>query len=207
MAGEADEDVNDVRALVALARALPKEVREKYKLTDALIKAPEDAATAFEDAGKVQINSKAEARLARLSAPELATRLRRQLEICRELLTGMQHESGKWADFYAAFQDANKTRAVVPARRLPATPRVVKRISFHRQDGTAQRLDKQNYGPAYELEIKNLSPTDLLLWMSLAKTPTGAAPATAVRCPAGQGAPRCAGRGAGALPDGAVRGG
>lgn len=186
--GDADADVNDVRELVKLAQALPEKVQLDYKITDALIKAPEDAAKAFEDATDEQTTTKADARLARLSAPELVTQLRRQLEIIRRLLTGMKSEGGRWADFYTAFRDANKVRQEAAERQVPQAPRVVKRINHHRQDASIQRLDKQNYGPAYELEIKNVSPSDLLLWMGFEKNPapTGTAPATAFRCPAGK---------------------
>lgn len=186
--GDADADVNDVRELVKQARALPAQMRTDYKITDALINAPEDAAKAFEQATEEQTTTKAEARLARLSAPELVTQLRRQLEIIRRLLTGMKSEGGRWADFYAAFRDANKVRQEAAERQVPQAPRIVKKINHHRQDATIQRLDKQNYGPAYELEIKNASPSDLLLWMGFEKNPapTGTAPATAFRCPAGK---------------------
>lgn len=47
------------------------------------------------------------------------------------------------------------------------------------------RLNKQNYGPIYELTIENEQATDLLLWMSFKKLP-GAAPPEAFRCPGGE---------------------
>ncbi len=184
--GEADEDVNDVRALVAQARDLPADIRTKYKLTAALIAAPEDAATAFEKAEETQTTSKADARLATLSIPQLETRLRKHLELVRVLAEGMRPDGDRWVALADALKDANKGRKEPASRRLSTARKVVKRLSFQRQDDATARLDKQNYGPAYELEIKNASPSDALLWMGFEKTPTGAAPPTAFRAPAGQ---------------------
>ena len=186
--GDATEDINAVRALVARAQGLPAAVRTKYKITAVLMQAPLDAATVLEAAEETQTTAKSGTRLATLSLPELDKYLRQQLEIGRRLVAGMKGESAAWKALYAAFTDANKTRKVPGERRLPDAARVVKKISFQRQDAATQRLDKQNFGPAYELTIKNQSPTDLLLWMGYEREPlaTEAAPAGAFRCPAGQ---------------------
>ena len=186
--GDATEDLNAVRALVARAEGLPADVRKKYKITADLLQAPKDAANAFEAAEKLQITTKADSRLATMSLPELDRYLRQQLEIGQRLVTGMKGESAAWADLCAAYTDANRTRKVAGTRRTTDAPRVVKKLHFQRQDAATRVLDKQNFGPAYTLTIKNESPTDLLLWMGYAKKPfdAEAAPATAFRCPAGQ---------------------
>lgn len=183
--GEETEDLNAVRALVATVQGLPAPVRTDYRLTPKLITDAADAAENFVLAGQGQTVAKADTRLATLSLPELVEELRLQLEIMRRLTKGMRGENQRWADLSAAFADANKRRLVAADRRLSAAPKVVKRLQLHRADAQAVRLDKQNYGPAYELTIKNESPTDLLLWMSFEKLP-GGAPVSAFRCPGGQ---------------------
>ena len=68
--GEATEDVNHVRALVAAVRALPAKARQDYRLTDAIIQAPADAADLFDAADDAQTGAKAAPRLASLALPE-----------------------------------------------------------------------------------------------------------------------------------------
>lgn len=185
--GEETEDLNAVRELVTTVRGLPAQVLTDYRLTAPLIQAAEDAADGFVAAAKGKTASKADARLATLSLPELMQELRKQLEVMRRLTRGMRGDGARWEELYKAFADANKRRAVAGNRRLATTARVVKKLHLHRADAQAVRLDKQNYGPAYELTVKNESDSDLLLWMGFEKTPLGeAAPAGAFRCPAGK---------------------
>ena len=67
--GEATEDVNHVRDLVKAVQALPAKVRADYRLTEAIVQAPADAADEFDAAGDTQIDAKAAPRLATLALP------------------------------------------------------------------------------------------------------------------------------------------
>lgn len=185
--GEETDDLNAVRALVAAVRGLPAPVRQEYRLTETLIQETADAATAFVAAGKNQTVAKADTRLATLSLPELVQELRRQLEMMRRLTKGARPDGARWEALHQAFADANKVRQVPADRHLTTTPKVVKKLHLHRTDAQPVALDKQNYGPAYELTIRNESATDLLLWMGFERQPLPApAPSGAFRCPAGQ---------------------
>ena len=183
--GEAAEDVNHVRALVAAVQALPAPVRADYRLTEAVMKAPADAADAFEAAGDVQIVDKAAPRLATLALPELLRRLSAALRLMETLLKGQRADADpafRWAALYEAFAAANKRRKEAASRRMKATkPRIVKTLAMTTASGLAQRLDDLNYGPAYTLTVENRSAHALLLWMAQAD----GAKTTPLACPAG----------------------
>ncbi|MBO2009585.1 hypothetical protein [Hymenobacter negativus] len=113
--GEATEDVNHVRDLVKAVQALPAQVRKDYRLTDAVIQAPADAADAFEQADDDQTDAKAAPRLATLALPELLRRLSAALRLMETLLKGQRTDTDpkfQWPAFYAAFKEANKRRGL-----------------------------------------------------------------------------------------------
>lgn len=122
--GEATEDVNHVRDLVKAVAALPAQVRKDYRLSDAVIQAPAVAAQLFEDATDGQTGAKAAPRLATLALPELLRRLSAALRLMETLLKGQRTDTDpafRWADFYAAFANANKRRGLPKRTRKPAT--------------------------------------------------------------------------------------
>lgn len=84
--GEATEDVNHVRDLVKVVQALPAKVRADYRLTDAIIQAPADAAYKFDAADDAKTDAKAAPRLATLALPELLRRLSAALRLMETLL-------------------------------------------------------------------------------------------------------------------------
>ena len=65
-----------MRDLVKAVAALSAQVRKDYRLSDAVIQAPADAAKLFEDADDDQTDAKAAPRLATLALPELLRRIR-----------------------------------------------------------------------------------------------------------------------------------
>jgi len=184
--GEATEDVNHVRALVAAVKALPADVRKAYRLTDAVIQAPADAADLFDAAEDDQTKDKAAPRLATLALPELLRQLSAALRLMETLLKGQRTDTDSkfdWPGLYAAFRLANK-RQLVASSSQRATPaaRIVRTIPFTAVGtGQPQRLANTNYGPAYTLTVENRSATPLLLWMA---QKDGAA-TTPHTCPAG----------------------
>jgi hypothetical protein len=183
--GEATEDVNAVRELVARVRALPEEVRTLYRLTKAVIEAPETAAKAFEETADAQTGAKAAPRLATLALPELIRRLSASLQLMKTLLKGQRYDTDKnfkWGDFYAAFGEADKRRKVA-AKRRPTTsgPRIVRTLVLTAPDGQRRLLGRTKYAPTYTLTAENRSGTDLRLWMAQ----KDGAPTTPVTCPAG----------------------
>lgn len=184
--GEATEDVNHVRALVAAVRALPAQARQDYRLTDAVIQAPADAADLFDAADETQTNAKAAPRLATLALPELLRQLRAALRLMETLLKGQRTDADpkfQWAALYEAFQQANKRQGVAASRRRAVpTARIVRTLPFTAAGtGQPQRLANTNYGPAYTLTVENRAATPLLLWMA---QKDGAA-TTPHACPAG----------------------
>ncbi|MFD2718366.1 hypothetical protein ACFST9_06545 [Hymenobacter monticola] len=113
--GEATEDVNHVRDLVKAVAALPAQVRKDYRLSDAVIQAPADAAKLFEDAADDQTDAKAAPRLATLALPELLRRLSAALRLMETLLKGQRTDTDpafQWPAFYVAFKEANKRRGL-----------------------------------------------------------------------------------------------
>lgn len=181
--GEADEDVLAVRALVAAVRALPAEVRTKYRLTKALIDAPEDAAKAFEEADADKIAAHGSTRLATLELPALLAGLRGQLLIMQQLTASMAPEGKQWQSLATAFADANKRRKVLPKQqRDTSKPRIIQRFEVRLADGQPARLLRKAYGAAYTFTVENRSGRDLRLWVAQAD---GAA-TTPQTCPAGQ---------------------
>lgn len=185
--GEATEDVNHVRALVAAVQALPAPVRQDYRLTPAIIRAPAEAADRFEAAHDTQTSAKAAPRLATLALPELLRRLSAALLLMKTLLAGQRTDPDpkfKWADFYAAFLAANKRQGVAASRRLaaPGGPRIVRTLPLTATTGQPQRLANTNYGPAYTLTVENRAAVPLLLWMAQ----QDGAQTTPQACPAGQ---------------------
>jgi hypothetical protein len=131
--GEATEDVNHVRDLVAAVAALPAQVRKDYRLTDAVIQAPADAAQRFEDADDDQTGAKAAPRLATLALPELLRRLSAALRLMETLLKGQRTDTDpdfQWPKFYAAFKEANKRRG------LPKRARKANKETPPKPDGT-----------------------------------------------------------------------
>ena len=183
--GEAAEDVNHVRALVAAVQALPAKVRTDYRLTEAVIKAPADAADAFEAAGDTQTDDKAAPRLATLALPALLRRLSAALRLLDTLLKGQRTDADpkfRWAALYDAFAEANKRRAVAASRRpVAGGPRIVRTLPLTLHSDQPQRLANTNYGPAYTLTVENRAATPLLLWMAQ----KGGAKTTPLPCAAG----------------------
>ena len=184
--GEATEDVNHVRALVAAVQALPAKVRQDYRLTDAVIQAPANAADACDAAVDTQSEAKAAPRLATLALPELLRQLSTALRLMETLLKGQSTDSDpkfQWTALYEAFRQANKRQGVA-GRSQRATPaaRIVRTLPFTAAGtGQSQRLANTNYGPAYTLTVENRSGAPLLLWMA---QKDGAA-TTPHSCPAG----------------------
>ena len=118
--GEATEDVNHVRDLVKVVQALPAKVRADYRLTDAIIQAPADAADEFNAADDAKTDAKAAPRLAILALPELLRRLSAALRLMETLLkasapTRTRHFIGP--NCTDAFAGANKRRGVATKRR------------------------------------------------------------------------------------------
>lgn len=186
--GEATEDVNHVRALVEAVRALPAQVRQNYRLTDAVIQAPADAADLFAEADDAQANAQAAPRLATLALPDLLRRLGSALRLMQTLIAGQRTDTDikfRWAELDAAFAAANKRRKVASQYHTgtAAKPRIVRTIPVTVPDGRAVRLANTNYGPAYTLTVENRAATPLLLWMAQkdgAQTTPRACPAGAV---------------------------
>ena len=169
--GEATEDVNHVRALVAAVQALPAQVRKDYRLTDAVLKAPADAAQRFEETEDAQTKAQAAPRLATLALPELLRRLGAALRLMQTLIAGQRTDTDpkfQWAALDAAFAEANKRRQVASQFRTGTNgkPRIVRTIPVTVADGRALRLANTNYGPAYTLTVENHSAHSLLLWMA-----------------------------------------
>jgi len=123
--GEATEDVNHVRDLVKAVQALPAKVRQDYRLTDAVIQAPADAADLFDAAEEDQTEAKAAPRLATLALPELLRRLSAALRLMETLLKGQRTDTDpafRWPAFYAAFAEANKRRGLPARKAKKGTP-------------------------------------------------------------------------------------
>ena len=183
--GEAAEDVNHVRDLVARVRALPAQVRQDYRLTDAVIQAPADAAKLFEAADDTQTTAKAAPRLATVALPELLRRLSAALLLLKALTKGQRTDPDpnfRWKALYDAFQQANKRQGVAASsHRATPTARVVRTLPVTVADGHAVRLNNTNYGPAYTLTVENRAATPLLLWMAQ----KDGARTTPHACPAG----------------------
>jgi hypothetical protein len=185
--GDADEDVNHVRELVAKVQALPQTVRELYRLTDAVIQAPADAADDFEKANDAKTATKAAPRLATLALPELLRQLSAVLLVMKSLIKGQRTDTDKnfkWPALYAAFTTANKRRVVASKKRpVDTKPRLVRTLPLTVSDGQPVRLANTNYGAAYTLTVENQSGSDLLLWMAQkdgSQTTPGLCPAGAV---------------------------
>lgn len=184
--GEATEDVNHVRALVAAVQALPAQVRKDYRLTEAIIQAPAQAADLFDAADDTQTEAKAAPRLATLALPELLRQLSAALLLMKTLLKGQQTDADpkfQWKQLYEAFQQANKRLGVAASsHRATVAARIVRTLPFTAAGtGQPQRLANTNYGPAYTLTVENRSAAPLLLWMA---QKDGAA-TTPHTCPAG----------------------
>jgi len=184
--GEATEDVNHVRALVAAVQALPAQVRKDFRLTDAVIKAPADAAKLFEEAEAKQTTAQAAPRLATVALPDLLRRLGAALRLMQTLIAGQRTDTDpdfNWADLDAAFAVANKRRKVASQFHTgtPAKPRIIRTIPVTVADGRAVRLANTNYGPAYTLTVENHAATPLLLWMAQ----KDGVKTTPLPCPAG----------------------
>ncbi|WP_156175870.1 hypothetical protein [Hymenobacter terrenus] len=184
--GEAAEDVNHVRALVAAVQALPAQVRQDYRLTDAVIQAPADAADLFDAAEEAQMGAKAAPRLATLALPELLRQLRAALRLMEILLKGQRTDTDpnfQWKELYEAFAQANKRQKVAASsRRAKSATRIVRTLPFTAAGtGQPQRLANTNYGPAYTLTVENRSAAPLLLWMAQKDE----AATTPHSCPAG----------------------
>ena len=161
-------------------------MRQDYRLTEAVIQAPADAADVFEAADDAQTGAKAAPRLATLALPELLRQLSAALRLMETLLKGQSTDTDPkfdWPGLYAAFRQANKRQGVAPsARRTAPTARIVRTIPFAAANtGQPQRLANTNYGPAYTLTVENRSAAPLLLWMA---QKDGAA-TTPHACPAG----------------------
>ncbi|MDB5267956.1 MAG: hypothetical protein JWP58_996 [Hymenobacter sp.] len=184
--GEATEDVNHVRDLVAAVRALPEPVRKAFRLTDAVISAPADAADLFEQAEDTQTLAQAAPRLATLALPDLLRRLGAALRLMQTLIVGQRTDTDpdfRWAELGKAFAVANKRRKVASQYRVntDGKPRIVRTIPVTVGDGVAVRLANTNYGPAYTITVENRAATPLLLWMAQ----KDGAQTTPLSCPAG----------------------
>ena len=184
--GEATEDVNHVRALVQQVQALPAQVRKDFRLTDAIIQAPADAAQLFEDTADEQTDAKAAPHLATLALPELLRRLSAALLLMQTLIAGQATDPDpRWAALNSAFKEANERREAPKAGRPQQPtdkPRIVRTLQVRVPDGRAVRLHNTNYAPAYTLTVENRSAHPLSLWMA---QKDGAA-TTPQLCPAGQ---------------------
>ena len=184
--GEATEDVNHVRELVRRVQALPEKVRKAFRLTDAVIQAPADAADLFERADDTQTQTKAAPRLATLALPELLRRLGAALRLMQALIAGQRTDTDpqfRWGELDAAFGLANKRQAVAPsARRDSSSPRIVRRLPVTVPDDRPVRLAVVGYGPAYTLTVENHAATPLRLWLAQ----KDGAKTTPLPCPAGQ---------------------
>jgi hypothetical protein len=184
--GEAAEDVNHVRALVAAVKALPAQARKDFRLTEAIVQAPADAADLFDAAGDAQTDAKAAPRLATLALPELLRQLSAALRLMETLLKGQSTDTDRkfnWLGLYEAFAQANKRQKVAASsHRGTSAARIVRTLPFTAAgNGQPQRLANTNYGPAYTLTVENHSAAPLLLWMA---QKDGAA-TTPHSCPAG----------------------
>ena len=183
--GDAAEDVDHVRALVKAVQALPAQVRKDYRLTDAVIKAPAEAADLFEQADDTQTSAKAAPRLATLALPELLRRLSAALLLLQTLLKGQRTDTDpafRWKELYDAFMQANKRQKTASSRRRPVSgPRIVRTLPFTTHDDQPRRLANTNYGPAYTLTVENRAATALRLWMAQ----KDGAQTTPFACPAG----------------------
>ena len=184
--GEATEDVNHVRALVAAVAALPAKVRTDFRLTEAVLQAPAAAADAFDAAEDAQTGAKAAPRLATLALPELLRRLGAALTLMKTLIAGQRTDTDpkfQWVALDAAFAEANKRRKVASQYKQAAggRPRIVRTLPLTAPDGHAVRLANTNYGPAYTITVENRSAHALLLWMAQ-KDGTQTTP---LPCPAG----------------------
>lgn len=184
--GEATEDVNHVRDLVKAVAALPAKVRADFRLNEAVIQAPAEAANAFEAADDAQTEAKAAPRLATLALPELLRRLSAALRLMQTLIAGQRTDTDpkfQWAELDAAFVAANKRQKVASQFRQAAggRPRIVRTLPLTAPDGHAVRLANTNYGPAYTLTVENRAATPLLLWMAQ----KDGAQTTPLSCPAG----------------------
>lgn len=174
-----------MRALVAKVGELPADVRQSYRLSAAIVKAPADAADAFEAADDAQTDAKAAPRLATLALPELVRRLSAALLLMQTLLKGQRNDPDtRWAELYAAFQEANKRRKVAGQRRAAdeGKPRIVRTLPVRLLNGTTEQLANTNYGPRYTLTVENRAASALRLWMAQ----KDGAPTTPQLCPAGQ---------------------
>lgn len=185
--GEATEDVNHVRDLVKAVAALPAQVRKDYRLTDAIIQAPADAADLFEAADDAQTGAKAAPHLATLALPELLRRLSAALLLMKALTKGQSTDKDpkfRWEALYEAFKEANKRQGVASgSQRAAPKARIVRTLPFSAAGtGQPQRLANTNYGPAYTLTVENRAATPLRLWMAQ----KDGAPTTPHACPAGQ---------------------
>ncbi|WP_046246700.1 hypothetical protein [Hymenobacter terrenus] len=184
--GEATEDVNHVRELVAQVQALPADVRKDYRLTEAVIQAPADAADLFEAADDAQTTTKAAPRLATLALPELLRRLSAALRLMETLLKGQRTDADpnfRWPAFYAAFAEANKRQGLpARARKASSGTRIVRTLPVTATSDQPLRLANTNYGPAYTLTVENRAATPLLLWMAQ----KDGAKTTPLPCPAGE---------------------
>jgi hypothetical protein len=181
--GNAEEDVLAVRALVLAVEALPAVVRTRYRLTPELLATAAQAAVDFENADDLQDAAQGGTQLATLELPELLKRLRRELEIMKQLTAGMANDPDpRWKSLALAFGNANKRRAVPPrARRESLRPRIVRTLHVTLGDNYAARLAHQTYGPAYTLTVENHGTQALLLWMA----ERNGAKTTPKPCPAG----------------------
>ena len=84
-------------------QALPAKVRADYRLTDAIIQAPADAADEFNAADDAKTDAKAAPRLAILALPELLRRLSAALRLMETLLKGQRADPDPafhWAELY-----------------------------------------------------------------------------------------------------------
>ena len=147
--GEATEDVNHVRDLVKAVQALPAKVRQDYRLTDAVVQAPADAADRFEAADDAQTEAKAAPRLATLALPELLRQLSAALRLMETLLKGQSTDADpkfQWRELYEAFRQANKRQGVAASgRRAVPTARIVRTLPVTAAGtGQPQRLANTN---------------------------------------------------------------
>ncbi len=181
--GEADEDMDAARALVALVRAIPAKDRADYRIDSALADGVEEAVTKFEAAADDQTAVKQQAQLATLSIPELGRRLRGALEQAKLLINGQKGTNDRWAELAKLFNAANKNQKLPGVAKLAKAARVVKKLTARGEADETFQLDDQNYAPRYEIRVENVGTVDLRLWMGL--EPTGAPQGTPLMCPAG----------------------
>lgn len=181
--GDSAADVTAAHELVQQVRAIPAAERTRFRISDTLADAVEEAAEELVKAEAAQTKAQQQVQLATLSIPELGLRLRAKLELAKQLINGQKDAGDRWAELSKRFNAANKTQKLPGDAKRSKAARVVKKLTARGAAEAVFQLDDQNYAPLYEIRVENTSAADLRLWMGL--EPAGAAHGTPQVCPAG----------------------